>query len=139
MRPHWYEIRAAHNTKRSRGQQDKIPAGKKRTVAAIESQLSQLAEKKSKMEAHIVALITEGEVLPTGATKVAGDVFGGRFENSKHKKHLLLWYIFLTIIWAVCKKLDYCITCFYPNMYKNTPMCRISDITTSARIISQTK
>ena len=139
MRPHWDEIRAARNTKRSGEQQDKNPAGKKRTVAALESQLSQLAAKQYNMESQIYSLKTEGEALSTGNAKVVGDSFGGRFDNSNNKKHWLLWYMFWTIVCAECKKLGYCFTCIYPNMYDNTPTCRISDITTSSRRISQTK
>ena len=45
----------------------------------------------------------------------------------------------LTTVWAVCKKLDYCLTYIYPNMYENTPTCRISDITILASRISQIK
>ena len=87
MRPHWDEIRAARNTKRSGEQQDKNPAGKKRTVAALESQLSQLAAKQYNMESQIYSLKTEGEALSTGNAKVVGDSFGGRFDNSNNKKH----------------------------------------------------
>ena len=57
------------------------------TVAALESQLYQLAAKKSKMEARIAYLKTEGEALPTGITKGAGYKFGGRFEKSNNKNH----------------------------------------------------
>ena len=59
VRPHWDEICAARNTKRFGGQQEKIPAGKKRTAAALENQLSQLTAKQYKMEARIASLKTE--------------------------------------------------------------------------------
>ena len=91
------------------------------------------------MKARIAALKTEGEALPTGATKRSGYAFGGRFEKANHKNHWILWYMFWIIVWAVCNKLDYFLTCIYPNMYENTSTCRISDISTSARIISQIK
>ena len=47
--------------------------------------------------------------------------------------------MFWTIVWAVCKELDYCLTFIYPNMCKNMSTCRISDIKKLARRISQTK
>ena len=91
------------------------------------------------MEACIASLKTEGEDLRTGAAKGSRYAFGGRFEKADRKKQWLLWYMFLTIVRVVYKKLDYCLTCIYPNMYENTPTCRISDIGTLACRISQTK
>ena len=91
------------------------------------------------MEARIASLKNEGEALPTGAAKVAGDAFGSRFEKSNNKKQWILCYMFWKIVRAVCKKLYYWLTCIYTNMYKNMPICRIIDITTSAFRISQTK
>ena len=43
------------------------------------------------------------------------------------------------IVWKVCNKLDYFLTCIYPNMYNNTTTCHISDIKISACRISRTK
>ena len=84
VKPHWAEIRAARNTQGAGGQHEKGPANKKRKVAALESQLSQLASQQVKMEARIASLKTEEEAPPTSNN--AGDSFGGRAEKSDHNK-----------------------------------------------------
>ena len=87
MRPHWDEILAARNTNIFGRQQEKGPAGNNRTIAALEIQLYQLAKKKSKREARLADVNNEGEKLPTGGAKGAGDAFDVGYDKANHKKH----------------------------------------------------
>jgi hypothetical protein len=96
VKPYWKEIRAAlkANTNKHPSKKAKGNDGKKRSIASLESQISEMASKQVKLEAHIASLNTNGasnnEDNPTTSIVKwsgagAGDAFGGRAERYVQK------------------------------------------------------
>ena len=87
VKPHWDAIRSARSQGKDKENSQKKYQEKKREQAQLETTISQLLTKKSRIEASITSIVTDDSTSAKTMSEItgAGDSFGGRAEKVSKK------------------------------------------------------